>query len=135
MSFLSVVGKDFKAVFSWLGSSKGKTVIADTEEAAQLAGDAAGAGSLVSSGISLINNWLSEAIKAETIAAAAGSASGTGATKASVALSTMEPQLLTWLQANGYATANATAQAAKINDAAVALLNAVGAAETPAPTA
>lgn len=135
MSFLSAVGKDFKAVFAWLGSAKGEAVVQTAEGAAVAVASAAGLGAPVQAGLNLLNNWMGEAIKLQAIGEAAGETASGGTAKAAAVASTMEPQLLAWLQANGYSTANVSAQAATINDAAVALLNALGAPATAAAPA
>lgn len=136
MSFLSAAGKDFKAVFGWLESSKGQTVVAGVEGTAIAVGTAFGAGVVVSAGVALLNKWMGEAIKVETLAAAAGAQVGSGATKSAAVLSTMVPELTAFLQSQGYTTAQVTAQANTINDALVTALNALGApASTPTPAA
>ena len=135
MSFLSNIGKDFKAVFGWLGSSKGQAIVAGTENLVEVSATIAGVGAPVQAGLNLLNNWMGEAIKLQAIGEAAAATAGGGATKGAAVLSTMEPQLLAFLQQNGYATTNVGAQAAVINDAAVALLNALGAPVTPATPA
>ena len=134
MSFLSAVGKDIKGVFAWLGSSKGTAVVKTAEGAAEAVATAAGLGAPVQAGLDLLNGWLGEAIKLQAIGEAAGQTAGGGATKGAAVISTMEPQLLDFLEKNGYATANVSGQAANINNAVVALLNALGTPATvPAP--
>lgn len=128
MSFLATVGKDFKAVFSWLGSTKGQAVVAGAEGVAESVATAVGVGAPVQAGINLFNNWLAEIVKAESLAAAADEQTGSGATKAAVVLSTMVPQLTAFLQDQGLATANVATDAQIINTALVTALNAIGAA-------
>lgn len=130
MNWLKKVGTAFKDVFQWLGSPKGQAIVQTAEGVAVAAGTAAGVGGIVTAGVNLVNNWLAEVIKTETLAAAAGTQDGTGTQKAAGVISTMLPQLLTFLEANGYSTANVNAQATSINNAAVALLNALGTAPT-----
>ena len=126
MSFLSTVGKDFKAVFTWLGSSTGQAVVSSVEAGVELAVPA------ITPAITLVNSWMAEAIKVETLANAATSAAGTGTQKAAAALSTMTPQVIAWANANGYAVPNST-QISAINTAVVNVLNLLGASSTPAP--
>lgn len=134
MSFLSTVGKDFKAVFAWLGSSKGQALVQTAEATAEVVATAAGVGAPVAAGINLINNWMGEAIKVESLAAAAGSQTGSGSQKAAAVLNVMTPELTSFLQGKGYTSAQITAQANAINTEIVALLNLIG-AEPTAPTA
>ena len=124
MSFLSTVGKDFKAVFTWLGSTNGQAVVGSVEAGVEIAVPA------ITPAITLINSWMAEAIKVETLANAASSAAGTGTQKAAAALSTMTPQVVAWAAANGYAIPNST-QISAINTAVVNVLNLLGASSTP----
>lgn len=126
MSFLSAVGKDFKAVFGFLGSPKGQTVIATGEVLAQSVANAVGAGAPVQAGITLLNNWGGEIIKTEALAAAAGQQTGSGPTKAAGVINAMMPQLLAFLTSQGATTATAQAQASTITDSLVTVLNALG---------
>jgi hypothetical protein len=123
MSFLATIGKDFKAVFAWLGSSQGQAVVTAGENVAVTVATAAGVGAPVIAGINLINSWMSEAIKTEALAAAAGAQTGSGAQKSAAVLATMIPELTAYLQNKGYTTANVTATATTINNAIVGLLN------------
>ena len=127
MSFLSTVGKDFKAVFTWLGSAKGQAVVGAVEAGAEIAVPA------ITPAITLVNSWMTEVIKVETLANAATSSTGTGTQKAAAALSTMTPQVLAWASANGYAVPNST-QISAINTAVVNVLNLLGATEAPTTT-
>jgi hypothetical protein len=132
MSFLTTVGKDIKSVFSWLGSTKGQAVVQTAEGAAEVVATAAGVGGPVAAGLGLLNNWMGEAVKLQAMGEAAGATPASNPIKAAAVISTMEPELLSFLQANGYVTTNVGAQAASINTAAVALLNALGTPVTPA---
>lgn len=132
MSFLATVGKDFKAVFAWLGSSGGQAVVAGAEGAAEAVATAAGVGAPVATGISLLNNWITEAIKTESLAAAAVAQTGTGTQKAAVVLTAMVPELTSYLQAQGITSSNVTSQATAINNAVVNLLNTLTSPATPA---
>src|SRR5271165_3343633 len=127
MSFLSTFSKDAKAVFTWLSSTKGQTVVSAVEAGVELAVPVS------VPAITLINTWMEEAIKVETLASAAGSATGTGTQKASLALSTMTPQVISWASANGYPIPDST-QISAINTAVVNVLNLLGAPATATTT-
>ena len=127
MSFLSTVGKDFKAVFTWLGSTNGQAVVGSVEAGVEIAVPA------ITPAITLINSWMAEAIKVETLATAAASDTGTGTQKAAAALSTMTPQVIAWATANGYSVPNST-QISAINSAVVNVLNLLGSSAVPATT-
>lgn len=127
VSFLSAIGKIPKAVFGWLESSKGQATVTAVETGAIGIATAFGEGAPVTAGINLINTWLGEIIKTETLAAAAGAQDGSGATKAAAVLSSMVPQLTVFLQSQGYTSAQVTAQANTINTGLVTVLNALGA--------
>lgn len=116
MSFLSTIGKDFKAVFSWLGSPKGQAVI---QTAGTVAVDLGAPAAIVN----LAESWIEKVITTETIAAAAGEQTGSGVQKAAAVMTAMQPQIIQYFPA---ATA---AQMATANTAIVAFLNAF---ETPA---
>jgi len=116
LSILNKIGADFKAVFSWLGSPKGQAVIAAGETLAVSLGAPAAL-------INVANNWLTEIIKAETLATAAGTQTGSGAQKAAAVLSAVTPQVLAFAQAQGVAAPTA-AQIATANDSLVSFLNA-----------
>src|SRR5271168_3348197 len=120
MSFLSTVVKDAKAGFAWLASTKGQAILGAAEAGVDIAFPAA------VPAMALVNTWMAEIIKVEGLATTASAQSGTGTQKASLALSTMTPQVLSWAAANGYSipdTANITA----INTAVVNVLNLLGA--------
>jgi hypothetical protein len=121
MSFLSTIGKDFKAVFSWLGSSSGQAVVAACEGLVEGVATVVGVGAPVQSGINLINSWLKKIITTETIAAAAAQQTGSGTQKAAAVLTAIGPEL------NMYFPGTTTAQATIINNALVIVLNTLGA--------
>ena len=125
MSFLSTFGKDFKAVFSWLGSSKGQATVAGVEGVTEAAATVAGAGAPVGAALTLINTWGTEIIKTEALAAAAEVQNGTGEQKAAAVMTAVEPAIQ-FAAANGLPAPNA-ANAKIINDALVTALNALGA--------
>lgn len=118
-SVLSSIGKDAKAVFTWLGSSKGQALITTGEGVAeaivpQLTGI-----------INIANTYLTEAIKTESIAAAAGVQTGSGTQKSAAVLSAVTPVVLAYAQQAGL-SAPTSAQLSAANDAIVAFLNAFG---------
>lgn len=118
MSFLSTIGKDFKAVFSWLGSPKGQAVI----QTGGAVAEALGAPVAI---VNLAESWIEKVITTETIAAAAGAQTGSGTQKAAAVMTAMQPQI-----AQYFPTATAT-QIASANTAIVAFLNAFDSPATP----
>lgn len=125
MSWLSTIGKDIKAVFTWLGSPKGQTVI-QTGEAVVEAVDPALTGI-----INLVQSWITKVIATESLAVAAGVQTGSGTQKAAAVLTAMQPEI------SKYFPAATAAEIATANTAIVAFLNAFSTApaSTPAPTA
>lgn len=119
MSFKTVlekIGQDAKSVFSFLGSTQGKNIIATGEGVVEAF--VPGATGL----INLANSWLTEIVTSETLAAAAGAQNGTGAQKAALVLGAVTPQALQFAQANGLPAPTA-AQLAAANTALVAFAN------------
>jgi hypothetical protein len=116
MSFLSSVGKGFKAVFDWLASPKGQAVLVTGGDVVATI-DPALAGI-----VGLAESWIQKVITTETIAAAAGSQQGSGAQKAAAVISAIQPEVSKY-----FPTATAD-QIEKANAAIVAFLNAF---ETP----
>jgi hypothetical protein len=125
LSILNKIGADFKAVFSFLGSSKGQAIIQTGETVAVSLGAPAAL-------INVANNWLTEIIKAETLATAAGSQTGTGTQKAAAVLSAITPQVLAFAQAQGVSAPTAD-QIATANTALVSFLNAFTMTPTVTP--
>src|SRR5271155_5682637 len=76
---------------------------------------------------------MAEVIKTQALATAAGATTGSSATKAAVALSTMTPQVLSWAASNGYAIPD-SASISAINTAIVNVLNLLGAPATTTTT-
>ena len=101
-SVLSVIGGDAKKVFAFLSSSKGQAVIS-TGEAVVEAVDPALTGL-----IGLFNTYLTEALKVETISAAAGAQTGSGLQKAAAVVAAVTPQVLAYAQTAGLAAPTAT---------------------------
>jgi len=126
MSFLSVIGKDAKALFGWLGSSKGQAVVTAGEGLAVDVATVAGVGAPVQAAINLINSWMAKIMTTETVAAAAGQQTGSGAQKAAAVLASIGPEL------NQYFPATTVANATIINNALVTILNALGEPTTTA---
>ena len=136
MSFLSTIGGDVKKVFTWLGSTKGQTVVKAVETVGEDVATIAGIGTPVQAGIDVLNNWMTEILKAEALGAAAvtaGSAAGeANTTKAALVISAMTPQVLAFATANGFPAPDA-ANAEIINTALVTALDALGAAPATTP--
>jgi hypothetical protein len=128
-TLLQKIGAGFKDVFSFLGSAKGQAIV-NTAEGVVEAIEPGTAGL-----INLANSWLTEIVKSESLAAAAGQATGSGAQKASMVLSTVTPQVIAFLQANGITTAPTAAELNAANAALVAFANAFNIPGTTAPTA
>lgn len=119
MSFKSIldkIGQDAKGVFSWLGSPTGQAVVAAGEGVVETVFPPATAI------IQIVNRWLSEVLKAETIATAAGQQNGTGTQKAAAVISVITPEVLAFLQKEGFPPATAD-QIAKANTYLVEFLN------------
>lgn len=110
MSFLSTLGKDFKAVFAYLGSSKGQATIATVEGAAVAVTTAINpvAGAALAGIESLVNSALKQVVNAETLAAAAEQQTGTGAQKAAAAASALAPEVAGVLASLGVKAPTAT---------------------------
>jgi hypothetical protein len=115
MTLLNFLG-DIKKVFVWLGSKPVQEVIATGEAIAEVAYPPA------TGIINIVNGWLTEIIKTEAIAVAAGSEKGSGAQKAAMVISAESQQLLAYCKQHGLSDPTA-AQVAKINDLLVAVLN------------
>jgi hypothetical protein len=116
MTLLNVLG-DIKKVFVWLGGKQGQQVIATGEAIAEaLYPPATGI-------ISIANGWLTEIIKTEAIATAAGAEKGSGTQKSAMVIAAESPQLIAFAQQHGLSNPTAD-QMQKANDALVAFLNA-----------
>lgn len=120
MSFTSVlatIGKDAVKIFDWVGSPSGQNLIKDGEAVVEVVYPPATAI------INIANTFLTEAIKAEALAAAAGQQNGSGTQKAAAVLNAATPQVIAFAQQYGLPTPTAT-QLNAANDAIVAFLNA-----------
>jgi hypothetical protein len=126
MKLLDFLG-DIKKVFTWLGSPAGQTTISTGEAVVEAAYPPA------TGIITIANSWLTEIIKTQAIASAAGAAEGSSTQKAAMVISAEGPQLVAYAQQHGLPIPTAD-QIQKANDALVAFLNAFNAAETPAHT-
>jgi len=115
---LDKIGADFKGVFTFLGSQKGRALIATGEGLVEAV--APGATGL----INLANTWLTEIIKSQALATAAGQSSGSGTQQAAAVLNAVTPQALEFLKAQGITSAPTTAQLQTANSALVAFANA-----------
>ena len=127
-SVLDKIGADAKSVFAFLGSTKGQTIIASGEAVIESIDPA------LTGIFTLANSWLTEIVKAETLAAAAGTQTGTGTQKAAAVLAAVTPEVLTFAQSNGLTPLTA-AQLATANDALVTFLNSFTTAPATAPAA
>jgi hypothetical protein len=120
-SVLDKIGSEAKEVFAFLTSTKGEAIVGAGEAAIETI--VPGSAGL----ITIANNWLTEIVKSETLAAAAGQQTGTGTQKAALVLSAVTPQAIQFAQANGLPTPTA-AQLQKANSALVDFANAFTAA-------
>jgi hypothetical protein len=95
MSFLSTFGKDFKAVFAYLGSSKGQATISVVEGGVTAVVTAVNpaAGAALAGIEALINSALKQVVNSEALAAAAEQQTGTGVQKAAAAAVALAPQV------------------------------------------
>ena len=121
MSFLSglkVFGTDIEKVFTWFGSPQGKVVVAAGETVLETAVPAS------TPIVDLFNAWAAKAYNVEALAAAAGKATGTGADKATLAMSTITPTVLQYAQQEGL-PARTAAQIQAANNAVIAFINAM----------
>lgn len=121
MSFLSglkVFGKDIEHAFAWFGSSKGKIVVAAGEGLLETVVPAS------APIVDLFNSWAARAYTVESLAAAAGQATGSGADKAVLAISSIAPTVLQYAQQEGLSPRTA-AQVAAANKAVIDFINAM----------
>jgi hypothetical protein len=116
MSLLDTLGKDFKGLFAWLGSTTGQNVIKTGEGLVE---------ALVPASAGIINvgqAWLTEIIKTQALSTAAGAQTGSNTQKAAMALSAAAPQAIAFTQQYGL-PAQTAAQLDEANTALVAFLN------------
>lgn len=117
-SLLGSIGSAFKDVFKWLGSANGQKVIGTGEAIAEVIDPG------LTGIINIANNWLTEIIKAETLATAAGEQTGSGVQKAAMVTSAVTPEILAFAQQHGLPVPTADKISAA-NTALVAFLNAL----------
>lgn len=121
MSFLSglkVFGTDIEKAFAWFGSPTGQAIVGAGETFVE---DAIPASIPV---VNLFNAWAQKAYTIESLAAAASQATGTGAQKAALVISSVTPVVLQYAQADGLSPRTA-AQIQTANNAAIAFINAM----------
>lgn len=121
MSFLSglkVFGTDIVKAFAWFGSPKGQAVVVAGEGILETVIPAS------VPIVNLFNAWAQKAYTVEALAAAAGQATGTGADKAVLAMSSITPQVLQYAQEEGLPARTAN-QIAAANSAVIAFINAM----------
>ena len=121
MSFmigLTAFGHKLESVFSWMTSPKGQQVVAAGEAIVETAVPAS------IPLIDLFNEWAKKAFTVEALAVAASQSNGTGPDKASLAISSITPQVLQYAQEQGLA-ARTAAQIQAGNDAVVAFIKAM----------
>jgi hypothetical protein len=116
MSLLDTLGKDFKGIFAWLGSSTGQNIIKTGEGVVEAIYPPATAI------INVANTWLTEILKTQALATAAGAQSGSNTQKAAAALNSAAPQMIAFAQQYGLPTPTAE-QLQSGNAALVAFLN------------
>jgi hypothetical protein len=131
---LDTIGNDAKKVLAFLGSASTQKAITVVEGAADtvVAVVNPALAAPLQAAQTLINNWMAEIFKVQALASAAGSDSGSGTTQAAAVLTTIVPQVTSFLQAQGLSTANVTAEANTVNSALVTVFNTLGSAG-PAP--
>lgn len=130
MSFLSglkVFGSDIEKAFAWFGSPKGQAIVATGEGVAEAIVPAS------APIINLFNSWAAKVYNIESIAVAAGKATGTGPDKAAAVMTAVTPEVLSYAQQAGVSQRTA-AQIQAANDAAVAFIKAMT-DPAPAPAA
>lgn len=121
MSFLSglkVFGTEIEKTFAWFGSPKGQAVIAVGETAVEAVVPAS------APIVDLFNSWAAKAYNIESIAVAAGKATGTGVDKAVAVTTAVLPDILTYAEQEGLSTRTA-AQITAANTAVIAFINAM----------
>lgn len=127
MSFLSglkVFGEDIAKAFAWFGSPKGQAVVASGEAVAEVIAPAS------APIVNLFNSWAAKAYNIESIAVAAGKATGTGADKAAAVIAAVTPDALAYAEQAGLGQRTAE-QIKAANDAVVAFINAMTAPGIP----
>lgn len=101
-SVLATIGSDVHSVFAWLGSAKGQKTIAAAESAIEVVAPQ------ITGIVNLFNSGLTEVIKIEALASAAGAQTGTGIQKSAAVTSAITPTVLAYAQQNGLPAPTAT---------------------------
>ena len=118
-SVLSTIGKDIKGVFAWIGSPAGQATLSAGEATVEAVYPPA------TGLINLANTYITEAVKTEALAAAAGSQNGTGVQKLAAVTQAVTPSVLLYAQQAGLAAPTSSQIQAAANGI-VAFLNAFG---------
>lgn len=119
-SFFETLGGDAAKVFKWIGSTKAQQVITTTETLAESVADAVDPG--LASLNPLITSWTQEIFKAEALATAAGTQTGSGVLKAAAVANAVVPQVTAFATQNKLVGTDINAA----NTALVAFLKALG---------
>lgn len=117
-SGLKVFGMTIEKAFAWFGSPKGQAVVAAGEVVVETVIPAS------VPIVNLFNAWAAKAYNVEAIAVAAQKSTGTGADKATLAISSITPQVLQYAKDEGLPQRTA-AQIQAANDAVVQFINAM----------
>jgi hypothetical protein len=131
MSFLSglkVFGTDLEKAFAWFGSPSGQAIVKTGEGVLEAFLP------VTIPAVNLFNQWATKAYTVEALAAAAGKATGSGADKATLALSTITPTIIQYAEDEGLSPRTA-AQITAANNAVIAFINAMTGPSTPAAPA
>jgi hypothetical protein len=127
-SGLKVFGMTIEKAFAWFGSPKGQAVVAAGEAIVETAEPAA------VPIVNLFNAWAAKAYNVEAIAVAASKATGSGADKAVLAISSITPTVLQYAQQEGM-PARTAAQITAANNAVITFINAMTSTSAPAVVA
>jgi hypothetical protein len=143
-TFLSKVGKGFKNVCAFLGSTPGQAAISGAETAATMIATAVGGpglGAAVSGIEGLVNAGLRNVLSTEATAAALGAQTGTGTQKAAIVTASVASDAGAFLKSIGVSDPTdeeVQSLATVISTASANILNAIPARATaalPAPVA
>lgn len=97
-SILGTIGADAKKVFAYIVSPQGQAVISTGETALETLDPA------LTGLFAIANVALAEVLKVEALAAAAGSATGTGAQKLTAVVSATSSEIIAFAEKNGLPT-------------------------------
>lgn len=124
MSFKSVletIGTDVKKVFAFVSSPQAQAVLQAGEGVVETAFPQ------ITGVINLANNYITEALKTEALAAGAAQQNGSGTQKLAAVATAVTPQALAYAEANGLPAPTAAQIQAQANGI-VAFINAIAAA-------